>query len=83
MSYFFNSSYPDGMVSIHLLQDIALEASSDNTYTNGTKYVYSLLTELNNKLCPLNDVTIYSYFYQLSNLYSYLYLYFVLCSILR
>ena len=51
------------MVSIIFPQHIALEASSDNyTYTNGTKYVYGLLTELNNKLCPLNDVTICSYF---------------------
>ena len=51
------------MVSILFLQDIALEASSGNTYSNGTKYVYRLLTKLNNELCPLNDLTIYSYFY--------------------
>ena len=54
MSYSFDGSYPDGMVGIlSSLQDIALEGS-DNTY-KGTKYV-AFLTELNNKLCALNDV---------------------------
>ena len=59
MSYFFNVSYPDGMVGIlSFLQDIALEGS-DNTY-KGTKYE-AFLTELNNKLCALNYVYTFSY----------------------